>query len=148
MKAKRIAEIAHEMVQLRAEMDALSAELKDEYGKCAANLIAKAIIEILVGNTIRRKSETPLTSNQLRAGDWFCRSISEVTRLALLAKGFKSMSGKWPCEMHDYKYCSMGRDGHAILLREVDLESYAHDRLSEGVTLREIRRVADQFYYV
>ena len=128
MKAKRIAEIAHEMAQLRAEMDALSADLKDEYGKCAAHLIAKAIIEntlkatpftttassdqlraeltanniemnrlterndailstlrgrgfepvalmpgeILVGNTIRRKSETPLTNEHLRAGGWWC----------------------------------------------------------------------------
>lgn len=66
MKAKRIAEIAHEMVQLRAEMDALSAELKDEYGKCAAHLIAKAIIE----NTLKATpfaTAAAANSDQLRA---------------------------------------------------------------------------------
>lgn len=62
MKAKRIAEIAHEMAQLRAEMDALSADLKDEYGKCAAHLIAKAIIE----NTFKAITFA-VNSDQLRA---------------------------------------------------------------------------------
>ena len=63
MKAKRIAEIAHEMAQLRAEMDALSADLKDEYGKCAAHLIAKAIIE----NTLKTAPPMIVNSDQLRA---------------------------------------------------------------------------------
>ena len=40
--------------------------------------------EILVGNTIRRKSQTPLTNDQLRAGDWFCREVSAgVTQLLI-----------------------------------------------------------------
>lgn len=96
---------------------------------------------------VRFVVDKPLTNDQLRAGDWFCRSISEVTRLALLAKGFKSMSQKWPCEMHDYKYSAMGYDS-AILLREHDLEIYAYDRLDKGMVLREIIRKGNEFYYV
>ncbi len=200
MKAKRIAEIAHEMAQLRAEMDALSADLKDEYGKCAAHLIAKAIIENtlkatpfataassdqlraeLTANNIEMNRLTerndailstlrgrglepvrvrddvkckvrfvvdkPLTNEQLRSGDWYCKDITEDCRSALLGRGFKSMSRKWPCEMHDYKYSAMGYDS-VILLREHDLEIYAYDRLDEGVVLREIIRKGNEFYYV
>ena len=200
MKAKRIAEIAHEMAQLRAEMDALSADLKDEYGKCAAHLIAKAIIENTVKATpfatatssdrmraeltanniemnrlterndailstlrgrglepvrvrddvkckVRFVVDKPLTNEQLRAGDWYCKDITEDCRSALLGRGFKSMSRKWPCEMHDYKYSAMGYDS-TILLRERDLEIYAYDRLGDGVALREIIRKGNEFYYV
>ena len=90
---------------------------------------------------------TPLTNEQLRAGDWYCKDITEDCRSALLRRGFKSMSRKWPCEMHDYKYSAMGYDS-AILLREHDLEIYAYGRLDKGVVLREIIRKGNEFYYV
>lgn len=63
MKAKRIAEIAHKMSQLNKEMDALSADLKDEHGPVGtAQLIARAVIE----NTL--KATLPAAnSDQLRA---------------------------------------------------------------------------------
>lgn len=140
MKAKRIAEIAHKMSQLRAEMDALNAALKDEYGSAyAAQLIAKAVIENtlkatpfaaaaagsdqlraeLTANNIEMNRLTerndailstlrgrglepvrvrddvkckvnfkcwdkPLSDEQLRAGDWFCREVSAgVTQLLI-----------------------------------------------------------------
>ena len=204
MKAKRIAEIAHEIVQLRAEMDALSAELKDEYGKCAAHLIAKAIIEntlkaipfataaaaassdrmraeltanniemnrlterndailstlrgrglepvsasnitgykgfesipvefkndialmpdeILVGNTIRRKSETPLTNEQLRAGGWWCDRTGG-NRGALRRKNI------------DYVECQ-DTDGN-----------YVFYEASCNSDVKEIIRKGNEFYYV
>ena len=174
MKAKRIAEIAHEMAQLRAEMDALSADLKDEYGKCAAHLIAKAIIEntlataassdrmraeltanniemnrlterndailstlrgrgfepvalmpgeILVGNTIRRKSETPLTNEHLRAGGWWCDRTGG-NRGALRRKNI------------DYVECQ-DTDGN-----------YVFYEASCNSNVKEIIRKGNEFYYV
>ena len=199
MKAKRIAEIAHEMAQLSKEMETLNAAMKYEHGFAgAAAIIAKAIIEntlkaapLMIVNSDQLRAELtanniemnrlterndailstlrgrglepvrvrddvkckvrfvvdkPLTNEQLRAGDWFCRDITEDCRSALLGRGFKSMSRKWPCKMHDYKYSAMGYDS-AILLREHDLEIYAHDRLDEGVVLREIIRKGNEFYY-
>ena len=91
-------------------------------------------------------SETPLTNEQLRSGDWYCKDITEDCRSALLGRGFKSMSRKWPCKMHDYKYSAMGYVG-AILLCEADLAAHAYDRLGDGVALREIIRKGNEFYY-
>ena len=96
---------------------------------------------------VRFVVDTPLSDDQLRAGGWYCKDITEDCRSALLGRGFKSMSRKWPCEMHDYKYSAMGYDS-VILLREHDLEIYAYDRLDEGVVLREIIRKGNEFYYV
>ena len=179
MKAKRIAEIAHEMAQLRAEMDALSADLKDEYGKCAAHLIAKAIIENtlkatpfatatssdqlraeLTANNIEMNRLTerndailstlrgrglepvrvrddvkckvrfvvdkPLTNDQLRAGDWYCREVSaDVTQL-LIDK--------------EISYCIFsGPDGARVVKFAIPLNSEPS---------KEIIREGDQFYYV
>ena len=140
MKAKRIAEIAHEMAQLSKEMETLNAAMKYEHGFAgAAAIIAKAIIENtlkaappmivnsdqlraeLTANNIEMNRLTerndailstlrgrglepvrvrddvkckvrfvvdkPLTNDQLRAGDWYCREVSaDVTEL-LIGKG-------------------------------------------------------------
>ena len=171
MKAKRIAEIAREMAQLRAELTALSADLKDEYGKCAAHLIAKAII----GNTLKASSDQlraeltanniemnrlterndailstlrdrglepvrvrddvkckvrfvvdkPLTNDQLRAGDWYCREVSaDVTQL-LIDK--------------EISYCIFsGPDGARVVKFAIPLNSEPS---------KEIIRKGNQFYY-
>ena len=95
---------------------------------------------------VRFVVDKPLTNDQLRSGDWYCKDITDDCRSALLGRGFKSMSRKWPCEMHDYKYSAMGYDS-VILLREHDLEIYAYDRLDGGVVLREIIRKGNEFYY-
>ena len=173
MKAKRIAEIAHEMAQLRAEMDALSADLKDEYGKCAAHLIAKAIIENTLAtaassnqlraelndnsiemnrlterndailSTLRGRGlepvrvrddvkckvrfvvDKPLTNEQLRAGDWYCREVSaDVTQL-LIDK--------------EISYCIFsGPDGARVVKFAIPLNSEPS---------KEIIRKGNQFYY-
>lgn len=210
MKAKRIAEIAHEMAQLSKEMETLNAAMKYEHGFAgAAAIIAKAIIEntlkaeppmivnsdqlraeltanniemnrlterndailstlrgrglepvrvrddvkckvkfdnkimrkykcwakyepvslmpdeILVGNTIRRKSETPLTNEQLRAGDWFCREVSgDVTQL-LIDK--------------EISYCIFsGPDGARAVKFAIPLNSEPS---------KEIIRKGNEFYY-
>ena len=64
MKAKRIAEIAHEMAQLSKEMETLNAAMKYEHGFAgAAAIIAKAIIE----NTLKAAPPMIVNSDQLRA---------------------------------------------------------------------------------
>ena len=172
MKAKRIAEIAHEMAQLNKEMDALSADLKDEYGSAAAHLIAKAIIENtlkassdrmraeLTANNIEMNRLTerndailstlrgrglepvrvrddvkckvrfvvdkPLTNDQLRAGDWYCREVSaDVTQL-LIDK--------------EISYCIFsGPDGARVVKFAIPLNSEPS---------KEIIRKGNEFYYV
>ncbi len=82
--------------------------------------------EILVGNTIRRKSETPLTNDQLRAGDWYCREVSaDVTQL-LIDK--------------EISYCIFsGPDGARVVKFATPLNSEPS---------KEIIRKGNQFYYV
>lgn len=130
--------------QLRAELTANNIEM---------NRLTErndAILSTLRGRglePVRFVVDKPLTNDQLRAGDWYCKDITEDCRNALLHRSIQSMSPSWPCKMHDYKYSAMGYDS-AILLSEHDLEIYAYDRLDKGMVLREIIRKDNEFYYV
>ena len=79
--------------------------------------------EILVGNTIRRKSETPLTNEQLRAGGWWCNRTGG-NRGALRRKNI------------DYVECQ-DTDGN-----------YVFYEASCNSDVKEIIRKGNEFYYV
>ena len=73
MKAKRIAEIAHEMAQLSKEMNRLT-ERND------------AILSTLRGRGFEpvRVSDKPLTRQQIHSRNWFCKDSGPVCKLVLL----------------------------------------------------------------
>ena len=140
--------------QLRAELTANNIEmnrLTERNDAILSTLRGRGFEPVRVRDDVKCKVrfvvDKPLTNEQLRSGDWYCKDITEDCRSALLGRGFKSMSRKWPCKMHDYKYSAMGYDS-AILLREADLATYAYDRLGDGVAMREIIRKGNEFYYV
>ena len=178
MKAKRIAEIAHEMAQLSKEMETLNAAMKYEHGFAgAAAIIAKAIIENtlkaapplivnsdqlraeLTANNIEMNRLTerndailstlrgrglepvrvrddvkckvrfvvdkPLSDEQLRAGDWFCREVSAGVTQLLIDK--------------DISYCIFaGPDGERVVKFATPLNSEP---------TKEIIRKGNEFYY-
>ena len=139
--------------QLRAELTDNNIEmnrLTERNDAILSTLRGRGLEPVRVRDDVKCKVrfvvDKPLTNEQLRAGDWYCKDITEDCRSALLGRGFKSMSRKWPCKTHDYEYCAMGYNS-AILLREADLEIYAYNRLDEGVVLREIIRKGNEFYY-
>ena len=121
--------------QLRAELTANNIEmnrLTDRNDAILSTLRGRGLEpvslmpdEILVGNTIRRKSETPLTNEQLRAGDWFCREVSAGVTQLLIDK--------------DISYSiDVGPYGHLV--------KFATPLNSEPS--KEIIRKGNQFYYV
>ena len=79
--------------------------------------------EILVGNTIRRKSETPLSDEQLRAGGWWCDRTGG-NRGALRRKNI------------DYVEC---QDTNG---------NYVFYEASCNSDVKEIIRKGNEFYYV
>ena len=125
MKAKRIAEIAHEMVQLRAEMNRLTERNDAILSTLRGRGLEPVRVRDVVKCKVRFVVDKPLTNDQLRAGDWYCREVSaDVTQL-LIDK--------------EISYCIFsGPDGARVVKFAIPLNSEPS---------KEIIRKGNQFYY-
>lgn len=81
--------------------------------------------------------EVPLTSDELKAGGWWCGDVSEECRLDLAGAGVKSMADNWNdnagarCAYKRYYGSYVDRSRMAV----------------ESDTLKQIHRVGNEFYW-
>lgn len=75
----------------------------------------------------------PLTADELRAGGWWCRDVSEECRLALVESGLDPWAGSW---RGDWKFSSCCLQGTLVL---------RGNRIMSG--LKQIHRIGNEFYW-
>lgn len=122
--------------QLRVELTADNIEmnrLTERNDAILSTLRGRGLEPVRVRDDVKCKVrfvvDKPLTNEQLRSGDWYCKDITEDCRSALLGRGFKSMS-----------YCIFSGPNGA---RAVKLAAPM-----KGKPSKEIIRKGNEFYYV
>ena len=77
----------------------------------------------------------PLTTEELKAGGWWCADVSEDCRLAFTKKGLDARHADWSSD-RGYNYCYLS--GNTIARSVV----YTHT-----ASLKLIRRIVNEFYW-
>lgn len=79
----------------------------------------------------------PLTTEELKAGDWWCADVSEECRLALIDNGVGVISSYWNGNSRDKGAYKLRSESHVVRAHlAVDLD-----------ILKRIHRIGNQFFW-
>lgn len=94
-------------------------------------------VEYVAQDPMPCKRDKPLTTEELRAGKWWCADTSEDCRLALESHGFKFFASNWDSEL----------EACFVSSREVDMISRGFETLATSLNLKQVHRIGGEFYW-
>ena len=101
------------------------------------NELQQRLIERSWLEPVTHDQAKPLTAEELKAGGWWCKDVSEECRLVFAEKGILARSVDWLAR-DGVKYCYMSG---SIIVRSF-MEPY-----ESTLTPKQIHRIGNEFYW-